>query len=224
MNVLAIDTATDLLAVAVRTDSGFFESIVDSSLKHSEMLLSLVDALVGEAGLVPADIELIALSCGPGSFTGLRIGYATARGISLAVGCPIVAVPTLDAIAHARTLPCGAVIPTVDAKKNRFYAAIYRGDSKASAFLDSPAGEIAALAREDESVLVTGPAAALFLEKMGTPTGTVRFMLDPDYRSPPCRALIELAMAGLRDGTVLSEDSGPIYLRKSEAEIAFSGE
>ncbi|HCO48967.1 MAG TPA: tRNA (adenosine(37)-N6)-threonylcarbamoyltransferase complex dimerization subunit type 1 TsaB, partial [Spirochaetaceae bacterium] len=86
MNTLVFDTSTDLLAVAVKNEAGRILARAESGFRHSETLLPAIERCLGEASLTLREIGLIACTCGPGSFTGLRIGMATAKGMSLALG------------------------------------------------------------------------------------------------------------------------------------------
>ncbi len=155
MNILAFDTAAEVLSVALRTDSGVLESTDTSGYRHSERLVPFIQRLLGEAGMSFGDLSLIVCSRGPGSFTGLRIGAATAKGISLGLGVPIVSVPTLDAYAWPfRPFP-GTVVPLIDAKKRRFYTAFYRAGVRESEYLDAAPQDILSLLPADERVRFT---------------------------------------------------------------------
>lgn len=100
MNILSIDTAAEILYVGVKTDKAFLENIRAMGLKHAETLIPLIRSMLKEIELSPGDLDLVVCSQGPGSFTGLRIGLATAKGISEGAGCPLVSIPTLDALAE----------------------------------------------------------------------------------------------------------------------------
>jgi len=127
MKILSIDTSTKYLSAAITEDARPIASVSEKDeLKHSAMLIPTIDKLLKKCHLKLKNISAIALSIGPGSFTGLRIGVATCKGINLALGTPIVAVPTLDAIAYnfineETELLC----PLIDAKKNKIYSSFY---------------------------------------------------------------------------------------------------
>jgi len=127
MKILAIDTSTKMLSIAIlegdKIISNFHE---ENSMRHSSMLMPTIDKLLKNNKLKLKNINVIALSVGPGSFTGLRIGVSTVKGINLGLGIPIVAVPTLDVIAHNFTDETeSALCPIIDAKKNKVYSSIY---------------------------------------------------------------------------------------------------
>lgn len=125
MNVLALDSSTDLLSVALVTPAGKAEASLDLGLKHAERIVDLVDFCLSRASLKPSDLDLVACARGPGSFTGLRIGMATAKGMALALGKPWISVPTLDCLAWGREAFQGAVAPVLDGRRGRVYTAIY---------------------------------------------------------------------------------------------------
>src|SRR5262245_52075822 len=93
---------------------------------HARTLLPLIDAALAAAGVGLRQLDLLAVSIGPGSFTGLRIGLSVAKGLALATGLPVVGVPTLEAYAlHVGPRP-GLICPVLDARKGEVYGAVFR--------------------------------------------------------------------------------------------------
>ena len=131
MNILAIDTSTDYLSLAVMRDEKIIARFHRRSrMRHSSLLVPMIDRLLKKARMKLGAIDCFCISVGPGSFTGLRIGVATIKGFSYSLGTPIVAVPTLDAIAmNARGFK-GIICPVLDARKSKVYACLYRSDGK----------------------------------------------------------------------------------------------
>lgn len=127
MKLLAIDTSTKYLSAAITEDAHLLASLNEKDeLKHSSLLIPTIDKLLKQCRLKLKNIDAITLSIGPGSFTGLRIGVATCKGINLALGTPIIAVPTLDAIAHNFTNDkIDLLCPLIDAKKDKIYTSSY---------------------------------------------------------------------------------------------------
>src|SRR5262245_4578017 len=127
MRVLAVETST-LAGGAALLDGGLVvgEYTLDVSLTHSERLMGAVDRLLSDAGWTVRDLEGLAVSVGPGSFTGLRIGLSTVKGLALALTIPIAAVPTLDALATLLPFAALPVCPVLDARKREVYASLYR--------------------------------------------------------------------------------------------------
>jgi tRNA threonylcarbamoyladenosine biosynthesis protein TsaB len=231
MNILALDTAAGVLSAALSTgeDVWYFEA--EAGLRHGELLMDAVDRLLDSAGIGAADLDLAACMKGPGSFTGLRIAFATAKGLSLSLGIPMVSVPTLDCMARgiaqgtAQDSWPGIVLPAMDAKKGRFYAALYRGGRRLGDYLDAaPAAIAAALAaarQGDEPALFAGPAGALLRETLGL-SGRKGFFVDPEGKRGKARELLDIIK---KAGTLDSKEevfSGPLYLRKSDAELTFN--
>lgn len=143
--VLAIETSGASGSAAVgRGDALLAEAALSSQARHATDLFDALEGLLSAAGWRPKEIEECCVSVGPGSFTGLRVAVTTARHLSLACGCRIVAVPTLDAVAEASRhgLADGAHMAAIlDAKRSRVFGAVYRRDGDAMTAL-SPAAEI----------------------------------------------------------------------------------
>lgn len=128
MRILGIDTSTRFLSVAVKDGEEEAVSVCgEEEFNHSSLLMPSIEKALRKCRLRLKDMDAIALSIGPGSFTGLRIGVATVKGINLALGLPIVPVPTLDAIAcNFVDEKTEALCPIIDAKKGKVYACFYR--------------------------------------------------------------------------------------------------
>ena len=137
MNLLAIDSATELLSAAVAAGESRYLFEADAGPRHSALLLEVIDMLLNKAGLRPGDLEGVICMKGPGSFTGLRVGYAAAKGICLARNIPLAALPTLDCMAWPCSFFPGLVVPLIDAKQNRFFTAFYRKKTKIAGNFDA---------------------------------------------------------------------------------------
>jgi tRNA threonylcarbamoyladenosine biosynthesis protein TsaB len=220
MNILALDTATDILAVALKTEGGWADACLDLGLKHAERLMDLVDASLSRAGLAPKDLGLLACAGGPGSFTGLRIGLSTVKGMALALGLPWVAVPTLDCLAWGLDFFPGAVVPVIDGKKGRVYAAVYLRGTRQGDWLDIGPDKLLGLLDTYPEILITGPDADLFEESATQRNG---ILIDERARMPAARALALLAERQFSECGPSRADEGPLYLRPSEAEETASG-
>jgi tRNA threonylcarbamoyladenosine biosynthesis protein TsaB len=229
MNILALDTSDSVISAALSFGGGTGHIEVDSGARHSELLMEIIDGLFKTASMKPEDLELVACMKGPGSFTGLRIGFATAKGLSLALGIPLAAVPTLDCMAHNLSAWPGIVLAVMDAKKDCFFAAFYRSGKLLSGYLDaSPAmilGELKALSLSPgEPLAITGPGAPLLLEKLENleefkkTRSSPLFFRDAAFRRGRSLELLEIT----RQYNIIRDDdlySGPLYLRKSDAEL-----
>ena len=126
MKILGIDTTGQTASAAlVEGDKLIAEFTMNYKLTHSQTILPMIADILERTETDKASIDCIACACGPGSFTGLRIGAATAKGFALALDKPIVAVPTLDALAYNVFETNKFICPIMDARRNQVYAAFY---------------------------------------------------------------------------------------------------
>jgi len=128
MTLLAIDTSANLCAVCVWDSAAAIASITeDIGTGHAELLMGMIDDALAQAGKVYADLTRIGVVIGPGSFTGVRVGVSTARGLALALNIPAVGVTTLQGLAHeAQALhPGRPVLAVIDARREQLYSASY---------------------------------------------------------------------------------------------------
>ena len=125
MKLLAIDASTMVATVALATDEGIIaEYTVNNKRTHSQTLLPMIDVIVSNIGWDIKDIDYIAVTNGPGSFTGLRIGAATAKGLADALGKKIVPVPSLEALAMNGVMYDGLIVPIMDARRDNVFTGI----------------------------------------------------------------------------------------------------
>ena len=126
MTVLSIDSSALPVSCAVISDGRMTaEFTVSIKLTHSETLMPLVDDMLKKCGLSLKDVDALAVSKGPGSFTGLRIGCATVKGLAMALELPVIPVPTLEALAYDIYCTDTLIVPMMDARRKNVYAAIY---------------------------------------------------------------------------------------------------
>ena len=224
MNILALDSSQEVLSVALESGSRVFYMEIDAGQRHSELLMECVETLCNLAEIRPADLNLVACMKGPGSFTGLRIAYSTAKGLSVALGIPLVAIPTLDCLAwHLSTWP-GIIIPAMDAKQGRFFTALYRQGKQLSSYMDTaPETLIEEIEKAglspDEKIILTGPGAGLLISRLTEPAMQMdTYIIDLQFNRGRARELLEIAKNATITGTE-HLDSGPLYLRKSDAEL-----
>ena len=221
MNIIAIDTATECLGLCLQAGDRLTKLAIKVGFRHAETLVPWIAQLCTAAGLEPGNIDLVVVSIGPGSFTGLRIGIASALGIAEGASCAVTGVPTLDAMAWGfRRLPVIA-LPVIDARKGRLYAAFYEKGHKISQHLDISekdlAAQIGAYAK-DSPCVATGPYAEMLASGINAHCTNVSISVDPEYNTPNTHAVLELGLKIFkREGSQRGKIS-PIYLRKSEAE------
>jgi len=217
MNVLAITTFDDTLQVALKKDDFFTNTIIKADFRHSVSLVPLVQETCLKNEIKISDLNLLALTRGPGSFTGLRIGMATLKGISAALGIPIVSISSLDLIQRAISFYPGIVLPIIDARKQRFYTAIYDNGKKLTDEMDVNAKDIESQLKKYSKILLTGQDSIKFLEEFKA-SFHGEIVVDSQIRSYG-QLLIEYALEMNEKGQIDDIGQGPTYIRKSEAEI-----
>jgi tRNA threonylcarbamoyladenosine biosynthesis protein TsaB len=221
MIVLAADTSTAVNTVSVtRDDRLLAETVVNCGRKHSERLLETVDWVVEEADLALGDVELLAVSVGPGSFTGLRIGVATWKGLALGVGRPLLGVPTLDGMTRLGLFHDALVCPLLDAKMHEVFGALYefRGGERTK-IMDDRVGPPEAILREMSGAVVFFGDGATLYEKMIRDTLPEAVVAPAIHSAPRASAVAAEAVERLHHGA--PTDPGlvnPVYLRKSQPE------
>lgn len=215
-NILAVDTATKIMAVALLKDKKVYGLNINEGFTHSEKLISTIDKLMDEAEIKISDIELLVCTRGPGSFTGLRIGMATLKGISTALNIPLISIPTLDLYASGRSDFDGVVLPVIDARKKSFYTAIFRNGVKDTKDLDLTTEKILNLVKKENNILLTGIDSEMLYNKY---TNDNRFILDNRIRENYATELIKLGLQYYKSQGPDNISQGPLYIRKSEAEI-----
>jgi tRNA threonylcarbamoyladenosine biosynthesis protein TsaB len=216
MRLLAVETSTLAGGVAlVDGERLVAEYLLDVSVTHSERLLGAIDTVMTDAGWAPADLHGLAVAVGPGSFTGLRVGLSTVKGLAFALGIPVAAVPTLDAMAAAVPWTSLAVCPVLHARRNEVYAALYRWDGEGfvreSEYLAITPADLAA--RLGEPTLLIGDGADAVSSAHAR-----RLPAPRRVPSPACVAVLGRARLALGE-SVSPAGLTPLYLRPSEAEL-----
>jgi tRNA threonylcarbamoyladenosine biosynthesis protein TsaB len=222
MKLLGVESATLSGGVALLDgDRLLGEIILNIAITHSERLMAAVDRLLADCGLAPADLDGLAVSVGPGSFTGLRVGIATVKGLAMALDLPVAAVPTLDALASRLPFADAPVCPMLDARKGEVYLSLYRwcpdGMARVWDYLALPP-EMAA-ARLEAPVILLGDgieACRPWLDRLGAGARVA----PSAQRLPSAAVVAELGRAALAAGDGVSAEAlAPLYLRPSEAEL-----
>jgi tRNA threonylcarbamoyladenosine biosynthesis protein TsaB len=235
MTILSFDTSSAVLSVTLRIDrekrqgDDALHRLRDTGLHHAEHLAVIIREILAEAGMTAADLDLIGVAGGPGSFTGLRIGMATAKGFQAARGTPFVAVPTLDVWAELYAFWPGVVVPVMDARKQRFYAGLYRYGGALTGPLDESPRDIlaravvaAAAGASEPGILICGPDAAVFRDTdafRGAPKASPPLTVAPAADVIPSHALARLARRQYEETGPAAADIGPTYVRQSDAEL-----
>ena len=230
MIILAADTSTSILSVAVCQDGRVLaETATACGRAHSERLMDTVGWVLRESGLELGQIEALAISSGPGSFTGLRVGAAAFKGLALALqakgrGVPLVSVPTLDAMVRGGLLLNGHVCVMLDARMREVFTAAYRVQNGVRIKLTSD--RVCGLAEALEpvmgecDVLFLGDGAILYEDAIRRHMPGAVFAPET-FSIPRAAAVADEALARLASGDNADPRAmSPVYLRKSQAEIA----
>ncbi len=217
MLILALDTATDRGTLAlVEGETLLAESSLESAGTYLSRLLPGVAALLEAAGRKAADLGAIGVSLGPGNFTGLRIGLATAKALAWALTCPLVPVPTMEVLAARcpfQPQPIGVVM---DAKRSEVFWGLYRCPADRPRLEAEPVRlPVAALARLLSPPLVlTGPAVELVADCLPDRLKPGITLAPADRRHPRAATLARLALHRLEAGlTAAPQQLAPTYLR-----------
>ena len=216
MLTLAFDTATPVGSVALMEDERLLASrYFDAGLHHSQHLFVELDGILRVAGREPAEVGAVAVTIGPGSFTGLRIGLSAAKGFCLAHGAALVPVPTLEVLA-ARLPYCRApVLALLDARRGEVYAGLYDTADGAPRPLQGPrAGELESILSDwaTEAVVCTGDGVSAGADVLsGWPDAT---LAPPHCHRPHAAALAWLGLRRLQAGEAADLAAvEPEYLR-----------
>ena len=219
MNILSLDTSTQTLSIALLTDNSYEERLITGNFSHSEDLLAGIELIISRAGLTLKDLELLIVTKGPGSFTGLRVGMASLKGISSALNIPLVSIPTLLCIEDAAGLYKGTIISVIDAKKKKFYLRASSNGKALAEDRDGNAEDLLPYLKDCDEVLVTGPDAASFSEKLKAITD-ITVLTDTLAPRNLSRSLIKLGLEKLKKDGPDDIGEGPLYIRRSDAEEA----
>lgn len=225
MYILGIETSTKTGSVAIVSEQSVIAQYsLNLEVTHSERLMSTVDRVLTDTGFTPARMDGFAVAIGPGSFTGLRIGVSTVKGLALALDKPVAAVPTLKALAWNLPYAAHPVCPMLDARKNEVYAALYvcEGKTRTQTMEEAvvPLERLADLLQG--RIIFTGEASHLYrgdLERLFAE----RALFAPSAALlPSAAAVAEIGLAMIAAGSVADPDGlAPLYVRKPEAEAAW---
>ncbi len=231
MRILALDSSGMVASVAVLektdTDSRLLcEYTVDYKKTHSQTLLPMLDTVAQMTELDLSTIDAIAVAAGPGSFTGLRIGGATAKGLGLSLQVPLIAVPTLEGMAYNLWGTGKLVCPILDARRDQVYTGIYEfRDGKLIVLEDQMAIGIEELGEKlkvyDRDVIFLGDGVPVFGDRLRNEIMADRriFFAPENMNRQRASSVGALAFVYYEEGkTVPAADFVPEYLRPSQAE------
>lgn len=235
MRILGIDSSSLVASVSLLEDGIILgEYTINHKITHSQTLLPMIEQLLNMIDVDINTVDAVAIAAGPGSFTGLRIGGSTAKGLGQALSIPIISVPTIDAMAYNLYMSEAYICPIMDARRNQVYTGVYTfNNEKFTTVMEQEPMEIDELLRRIEELYKKAPKNVIFLGD-GVPVFTryINEKLDvPHFYAPAhlnrqrAAAVAALGAIYYEEGKyVKAEEFVPIYLRQSQAEMAKEGQ
>ena len=229
MKILGIESAALVASVAIIDENVTIAEYTTNFKKtHSETLLPMLDEIVKMTGISLSELSAIAVSGGPGSFTGLRIGAASAKGLGLSLELPLIHVPTLDAMALNIYSSDALIVPIMDARRNQVYTGIYKNDTKLEVKVSSMAvsiDELFEILKETDAkekagrAIFLGDGVPVFREYIDKNLEISHDFAPVNLNRQRASNIAMLGMEMLKSGNIISsDDMRPEYLRKSQAE------
>lgn len=225
MKILAIEASSLVASVAVLTDDIITaEYTMNHKITHSQTLMPMIDEIVSRTETKLEELDAIAVSAGPGSFTGLRIGSATAKGLGQALNIPLIHVPTLDAMAYNAFGYRGLICPIMDAKRSQVYTGIYSFEGeRLVTHLESSAVSIDELMEKlnlmNKQVMFIGDGIPVFTEIINEKAGFEHCFAPANMNRQRAASVAALGAVYYREGkTEEASEHLPEYLRVSQAE------
>lgn len=225
MLVLGIETSTPQASVAIGSEQGVVASaMVSRGANYSEFLLPAINFCLEETRLGYRNLGAVAVSLGPGLFSGMRVGVATAKAIAQTLSLPMIGMPSLDLVAYDVRYAPKTICVVLDARRNEVFHAFYRsspgGIQRMTEYRVEKPGQLAiGIASRPEEVLLVGTGALLYKD-MFEELGTVVEVGTMSHAFPHARALVELSLPRLaREDFDSPYDLKPLYLRQSARRI-----
>lgn len=224
MIILGIETATETAGCAIGGHEGVISSAhCAKSRRHAENLTPAIDFICSQAGVDLSEIRVVSVDVGPGLFTGLRVGLATAKAIAFALRVPMIGVSSLDLLAFPVRFSPRLIVAAIDARRGELYYAFYRQvpggiQRLSSQAVGSPEDLASELLATNEEILLVGDGAHRYSDVF---EGLAKVeMVDQGNSTPSASSLVQLAHAtALREEFEQPDAIEPIYLRRPDAEI-----
>ena len=221
MKILALETSTLMGSIALVDDERLLcELTLQVSETHSSQLMPAIDYVLRTTGISPEQLDGLAIALGPGSFTGLRIGMSTAKGLALAASKPLVGIPTLEAMAWSFPYAEHRICPMIDARMNEIYAAWFRAE-KGGVVRESDDMVLSVdklLKDVKENAIFFGSGAKRYSAEIREIMGNRAHFISPESMGARASILGFLALEKLGKGDIVGMDSlEPLYIRESQA-------
>lgn len=230
MNILGIDSSGMVASVAIVSDDVVIaEYTMNHKKTHSETLLPMIDEIVKTSEMKLEDLDAIAIASGPGSFTGLRIGAATAKGLALAIDKPIVPVKTCEGLAYNMWGADGLVCPIIDARRNQVYTGLYQVQGNVEVVMEQTPMDIHELIeyinKAAHTVTFLGDGVPIYEETIWLETKVPCKMAPANMNRQRGASIAAYGTTLYKEGKYINaDDFAPDYLRKSQAERVRDGE
>ena len=218
MKILAIDTSALTATAAILSEDMLIGEIsTTTKLTHSQTIMPMIDELLKKVSLDITDIDLFACSEGPGSFTGLRIGIGTIKGLAYGLQKPVVGVSTLESLAHNISVTDLVICPIMDARRGQVYNGLYKyNDDILECITEPRALSIEELCEElTEKTIFVGDGVNVHKEKIKELIGENAVFASPQNLLQRAGSV---AYAALSKEAIPAEDLTAVYLRKPQAE------
>jgi tRNA threonylcarbamoyladenosine biosynthesis protein TsaB len=224
MRILAVDTATQTGSVAVLEDDTLVAEVqVTSSKTHAKRIMCAVDCTLRMAGIEVGEVDGFAVTTGPGSFTGLRIGISAVKGLAFATGKPVTGVSTLDALSHQFPWCPSLICPVLDARKAQVYTALYRGRRDGDwekVVSDRAVNPRPWLIQIEGSCVFVGDGAVLYKDLIEDILGPRARFAPPYLNALRASVVAHVGLKQIQGGQAVEVGRlVPYYIRKSDAEI-----
>jgi len=223
MKILAVDTATKSCSVAVIDEDALLaESTTHKDQSHSRQLLNIIDIVLGTAGLKISQIDGFAVSIGPGSFTGLRLGIVSVKGLAFSLNKPVVGVSSLETLAFQCKQNPYLICPVLDARKQEVYFCRYRfkKGKLEPVSQERVASPVEAARGIREPCVLIGNGAQLYRELLSTELGALAHFADESQHTIQASAVARLSLPRFkRRETDDVHLLVPHYIRNSDAEL-----
>ena len=223
MIVLSIDSSSKVATVALlKDDTLIAEYVLNDKREHSVLLMPMIEKILEDSNLSVDDIDGYVVSKGPGSFTGLRIGMATIKGMSFGSEKPYISISSLDALAYSLVSFDGIICPIMDALRSNVYTGLYKGvNSELTTIIEPTSMEledlIATLKEKGEKVIFTGDGLLKHKDYIKENLPEAEFA--PNHLSiVRASSLGDLGLQKLKNGISDDSNSAPVYLKKPQAE------